>query len=94
MNVEEFLKVCKKEGGENHPLLCELYLKHKERTEVQSQLEFLIAYFDGDKKATFRALDITDVWGYKLTKGYSYSRNMKKRIMEKYEFIKKKYVNG
>ncbi len=94
MNVEEFLKVVKKEGAENgiflwnHPLLCELYIKHKERTQVQEQLEYLIEYFEGDKKATFRALDITDVWGYKLTKGYSCSRNMKKRILEKYEFVK------
>ncbi len=97
MNTEDFLKIVKKEGVDNHPLLCELYLKHKDKdndkTEVQEQLEYLFNYFDGDKKAVFALLGITTVWGYNLTKGYSCSRKMKKIINEKYLFILKTKEN-
>ena len=93
MNVEEFLKIVKKEGVTNHSLLCELYHKWKDKTEVQEQLEYLFTYFDNDKKAVFRLLEITSVWGYKLLKGYSCSRKMKKIINEKYQFIQKTKEN-
>ena len=93
MTAEEFLKIVKKEGVSNHPLLCELYHKWKEKTEVQEQLEYLLDYFDNDKKEVFEMLGITSVWGYKLIKGYSCSRKMRKIINEKYLFILKTKEN-
>ena len=94
MQVEEFLKMVKKEGVENHPLLCEIYLKYKEKTEVQKQIEYLISYFDGDKKEAFKLLGITDVWGYELLKGKSCSFKLKRIINEKYQFILKTKENA
>lgn len=85
MNTKEFLKICKKEGVENYPLLCEIYHRNK-GNKVNNKLVALLDFYE-NKKALAERLNITVYWLERLMSGNSCSTKLLKQIDSLYDSI-------